>query len=143
MTTNTSEMFKLVGGETANAIGGYTSKNTQPEYRSPSKGSEFSTLTTANIESVNSMKFDTAVAFFERKGVPRSVARTYGISLIETAKITGKDIFDLINNEEDFTFLDDNSLVYININRPKTSQIGYKQDRTHFHNENIIRTIIV
>lgn len=100
-------------------------------------------LSEINLDGINSAKFDGIVTFFEKKGVPATLARTYGASLLEASTRTGIDITDLVNiNENNELTFSDEALEHLNHFRSKTSQIGYNIHQDII-NENIKRAIFV
>lgn len=141
---DSTELLNRQGGELKSTSQGYKTVNTQPNFVSPTQGSEQQTITEQTFAGIAGTKFDVAVAFFESKGVPKTLARTYGAVLLETSKRTGKDITELVQvtSSNKLTFKDD-SLTHINVFRSKTSQIGYRENISNTTNEFVLRNIVV
>lgn len=137
--TNAKEMLARLGAEV-----NYTTKGaivTGADFKAPDP--TVPEIIEGISKGISGVKFQAAMSFFLSKGVPHSLARTYGAALMDAATATGKDISDLIvqtNNSQSIRFTND-SLAAVNIQRPKTSQIGYRLPEST-PNELIIRTII-
>lgn len=140
--TNTKEMIARQGAEVKFGIDGAVVTNAQPGFNA---GDPTVTEIVEGVSrGISGVKFQTAMSFFLTKGLPLSLARTYGAALMDAAKATGKDISDLIvqtNNGASIRFTDE-SLASLNIQRPKTSQIGYRLP-TQNENALVLRTIAV
>jgi len=124
--TNAREMIGRQGAEVKYGNRGATVKNAQPGFTAgdPTVPEIIEGLS----KGISGVKFQTAVSFFKSKGIPESLARAYGAALMDAATATGKDVSDLIiqvNNSQSVNFTDD-ALASINIQRPKTAQIGYR-----------------
>ncbi len=139
--TNAKEMIGRQGAEVTYGNRGATVKNAQPGF-TPGDPTVPEIIEGVS-KGISGVKLQTAISFFLSKGIPESLARTYGAALMDAAKATGKDISDLIiqvNNAQSINFTDD-ALASINIQRPKTAQIGYRQPGV-ISNDLITRTIL-
>ena len=137
--TDTKELIGRLGAEVKYGTGGAVVSGAPFKAPDPTVTEVVEGLSTG----ISGAKFTAAMSFFLSKGVPLSLARTYGASLMDAAKATGKDISDLIIQAENggsirFT---DESLASINIQRPKTAQIGYRLPAA-IENELVLRTIL-
>ncbi len=140
--TNAREMIGRQGAEVKFGVDGAVVTGAQPGFSAgdPTVPEIIEGLSTG----ISGVKFQAAMSFFLSKGVPLSLARTYGAALMDAAAATGKDISDLViqtNNAQSIRFSDD-ALAAINIQRPKTAQIGYRLPAA-IENELVLRTIIV
>lgn len=140
---NSTDLINRQGGELLSTSQGYQTSNTQPNFSPPTQGSEQQIITDQTYPGMPGLKFDVAVAFFESKGVPKTLARTYGAVLLETSKRTGKDITELVQvtSSNKLTFKED-TLTHINVFRSKTSQIGYREN-ANTQNEFALRNIVI
>ncbi len=139
--TNAKEMIGRQGAEVKYGNRGAIVTNAQPGF-TPGDPTVPEIIEGVS-KGISGVKFQTALSFFLSKGVPESLARAYGAALMDAAKATGKDISDLIiqvNKSESINFTDD-ALASINIQRPKTAQIGYRQPGI-ISNDLITRTIL-
>lgn len=141
-TFDTSELINRQGGEVKESNEGIALTNAQPNFRPGDPGSALE-LNEPNVLGFPGTKFDVAKSFFTRKGVPDSLARAYGAALIETSRVTGKDITELINVKATSpnTFTSE-ALAHINTFRSKTSQVGLRITETNTDLEFIDRTIL-
>ena len=134
--SNISKLFSRVGGEAKDTDTIVVTRNPQPELRLDTASND-----TAHI-TMSSAKFDYIVTFFQKKGISESLARTYGVALIEISQETGKDVSELIDfNNFSETSLTDITMTTINRLRNKTAQIGYttRQENAHYQ---IQRTVV-
>jgi hypothetical protein len=140
---DTTTQFSRFGGEITQTSKSVVFRNAQPNLVAPAKGSEFTSLDIpSSILGLSTVKFETIVAYFERKGVSQSLARTYGMALIEAAITTGQDVTDLIDlNTDNPNILSNDTLTHLNFFRNKTSQIGYNLADTDLQHQALKRTI--
>lgn len=132
--TNTSTMFSRVGGEFNSSAA--STRNAQAEFRPDTV-----TTDTSHI-SISAAEFDHIVTYFQKKGISESLARTYGVALIEVSKATGQAIDTLIDfNNFSETDLSGVTMATINRLRNKTAQIGYITKSDDLHQTQIKRTI--
>ena len=140
---DTTEGFSRFGGEITQTKKSAILKNAQPNLVAPDKGSEFQQLgVPSSILGLSSAKFDAIVSYFERKGVSQSLARTYGMAMIEAAVTTGRDITEVIDlNNDGPNVFDNETLTHLNFFRNKTSQIGYNLQTVNSDHAALKRTI--
>lgn len=128
--SNSTELFSRLGGEVNLTINGNQFNNTQSNLQPIDPGTTYNELN-ANVDpGINSSEFDILIAFFQRKGIPAQLARTYGIVLVEMSKSTGKDISEFFVNNQLSNDLQLNleAIARMNFLRPKTSQLGFRTD---------------
>ena len=96
-----------------------------------------------SVRGISGVDLDVAIAFFERKGISRTIARSYGITLLETARASGRDITDIFRTTSSGQeVLIDDALARLNFLRPMTSQVGFRQQSEPIQNFFIRRSII-
>lgn len=139
---DTRTQFSRLGGEITQTTKGVIFRNEQPELVAPDKGSELTLGIPSSILGLSTAKFNTIVAYFERKGVSESLARTYGMALIEAAISTGRDVTEIINlNVDGPNVFDNDTLTHLNFFRNKTSQIGYNLPGSNTEHDALKRTV--
>ena len=139
--TNSKEMIGRQGGEVNYTNQGAKVKNAQPGF-TPGDAT-VPEIIEGISKGISGVKFQTAMGYFLSKGVPESLARAYGAALMDAATATGKDISDLViqvNESQSINFTND-ALASINIQRPRTAQIGYRVPGATSNNL-IARTIL-
>lgn len=125
---DTKELLSRLGGEVSFNSRGYQRRNTQENLRLNDPSAIVASQPLKNeLPSKAGKNIDVAISFFQKKGIPEQLARTYGAALVEAAQRTGKDVSELVkfdeNNKPEFT---DIAYGQMNVLRKKTSQIGYK-----------------
>lgn len=80
-----------------------------------------------SINGLDWQKYEIAVSYFASQGVPETLAKTYGMAILETAKKKGISISELIHSKE-IEKNDYSAIEYINQQRPEISKIGIRKD---------------
>ena len=134
--SNTLNLFSRLGGEAKQEITQVSTRNAQAEFRPD----VYTNL--VNPITISSARFDSIVAFFQKKGISESLARTYGNALIEISQETGKDVSELVDFDNfSETDLNETTVTTINRLRNKTAQIGYITDADDMHQTQTKRSI--
>lgn len=85
---------------------------------------------------------DAVIGFLENKGFDKQAALSTGAVLLQQAKLDGVKVFELIDTLKGLTKLQLSATVatIINLNREKTSSVGFKVDNTtkYVESRNII-----
>jgi len=94
-----------------------------------------------DVYSFNAGEYDAVIGFFVGKNFDQTSAETLAYIILRQARTDNVPVFQILDNFNDLTTLQLNEVIaeIINLNRYKTSVLGFKQERTalSFANRNI------
>lgn len=147
MTEKSKQLISRFGGEIQATSSGFNTTGMPDGYKPGNISSNSDIFAVPSPENPLSSwpiaKYREAVSFFLRKGIPESLAKSYGAALIDASLATGKDVLEFmsITDSGDHIF-NMEGLGRINILRSKTSQIG-KRSANSTENTLVLRTVLI
>lgn len=94
-----------------------------------------------DVYSFNAGEYDAVIAFFNGKDFDRTSSETLAYIILRQSRIDNVPVFQILDNFNDLSVLELNEVIaeIINLNRYKTSVLGFRQERSplSFANRNI------